>query len=71
MGAKPQSLLANDSIPQTLPISPHETRGSYRLLPYAEKQDGNDSMKLTSPTRKKRLMGKKSERNTRTFTHFQ
>lgn len=61
LGQKPQSLLINDSIPQTLPTSPHEMCGSYRLLPYAEKQDRNEFTGLTSPTRKKRLMGKKSE----------
>lgn len=55
-----ESLLANGSIPQTPPTSPHELRGSYRLLPYAGKQDRNDFKGLTSPTRKKRRTGKKS-----------
>lgn len=54
-----ESLLVNDSISRTPPTSPHEMRGSYRLLPNAGKQARNDFKGLTSPARKKRT-GKKS-----------
>ena len=55
-----ESLVVNKSISRTPSTSPHEMRGSYRLLPNAGKQDRNDFKGLTSPARKKRRTGKKS-----------
>lgn len=50
--------LAKSSIPHTAPISPHEIRGSYRILSQAGQRDRNVSKCLTNPARKKRRTNK-------------